>query len=59
MTAVPYKVCVIVDREFGERLAEIEPGVPVWIVDGNLSNWASAISPPSTTARISPTSAAT
>jgi hypothetical protein len=33
MTAVPYKVCVIVDRKFGERLAEIESGVPVWIVD--------------------------
>jgi hypothetical protein len=30
---VPYKVCVVVDREFGERLAEIESGVPVWIVD--------------------------
>jgi len=30
---VPYKVCVIVDREFGERLAGIESGVAVWIVD--------------------------
>lgn len=29
----PYKVCVIVDRDFGERLASLEKGVPVWIVD--------------------------
>lgn len=31
--ATPYKVCVIVDRNFGERLAELPRGVPVWIVD--------------------------
>ena len=30
---VPYKVYVVVDREFGERLSELERGVPVWIVD--------------------------
>ena len=29
----PYKVCVVVDREFGEQLATLTPGVPVWIVD--------------------------
>jgi hypothetical protein len=33
MAAVPYKVYVIVDREFGERLAALERGVPVWIVN--------------------------
>jgi hypothetical protein len=33
MVAVPYKVCIVVERDFGERLAELEPGVPVWIVD--------------------------
>lgn len=29
----PYKVIVIVVPDFGERLREIEPGVPVWIID--------------------------
>jgi hypothetical protein len=33
MAAVPYKVYIIVEREFGEKLAELERGVPVWIVD--------------------------
>ena len=33
MAALPYKVYVVVDREFGEKLAELERGVPVWIVD--------------------------
>ena len=33
MSAVPYKVFVVVDREFGEKLSELEKGVPVWIVD--------------------------
>jgi hypothetical protein len=33
MAVIPYKVYIIVDREFGERLAELERGVPVWIVD--------------------------
>ena len=33
MVAVPYKVYVVVDREFGEELAKLAPGVPVWIVD--------------------------
>jgi hypothetical protein len=33
MTSVPYKVYVIVEREFGEKLAGLERGVPVWIVD--------------------------
>ena len=33
MVAIPYKVYVVVDREFGELLAAIEPGAPVWIVD--------------------------
>ncbi len=31
--AAPYKVCVVVDRNFGGRLAELPRGVPVWIVD--------------------------
>ena len=33
MALVPYKVYVVVDREFGEKLSELEEGVPVWIVD--------------------------
>lgn len=33
MAAVPYKVYVVVDRDFGEQLAELEQGAPVWIVD--------------------------
>ncbi|HTG27994.1 MAG TPA: hypothetical protein VK818_07195 [Methylomirabilota bacterium] len=33
MAAVPYKVYVVVDREFGEKLAKLERGVPVWIID--------------------------
>lgn len=33
MSAIPYKVFVVVDREFGEKLSELEKGVPVWIVD--------------------------
>jgi hypothetical protein len=33
MSAAPYKVFVVVDREFGEKLSELEKGVPVWIVD--------------------------
>jgi nitroreductase len=32
-TMQPYKVYVVVDREFGERLMALGPGVPVWIVD--------------------------
>jgi hypothetical protein len=30
--AEPYKVRVVVDREFGERLTELPRGEPVWIV---------------------------
>jgi hypothetical protein len=33
MVADPYKVLVVVDRDFGERLTALESGVPVWIVD--------------------------
>src|ERR1700682_2531610 len=33
MAAVPYKVYVVVDRAFGEKLSKLERGVPVWIVD--------------------------
>jgi len=33
MTAAPYKVYVIVDREFGGQLTDLEQGAPVWIVD--------------------------
>jgi len=29
----PYRVCIVVDPEFGERLAALTLGVPVWIVD--------------------------
>ena len=33
MARVPYKVYVVVDRGVGEKLSELEKGVPVWIVD--------------------------
>ena len=33
MSAVPYKIFVVVDRQFGEKLSDLEQGVPVWIVD--------------------------
>jgi hypothetical protein len=32
MVKIPYKVYAVVDREFGEQLAALESGVPVWIV---------------------------
>jgi hypothetical protein len=41
MVVTPYKVCVVVDREFGQRLSELEPDVPVWIV-GTSANRAAA-----------------
>jgi hypothetical protein len=28
-----YKVYVVVDREFGEKLLKLVEGTPVWIVD--------------------------
>jgi len=34
---VPYKVYVVVEREFGEKLSELAAGVPVWIVDTPLN----------------------
>jgi|ERR1700722_19991503 hypothetical protein len=37
MVASPYKVYVIVDRQFGERLNELERGAPVWIVDTSVN----------------------
>ena len=33
MAIEPYKVVVVVDRSFGEKLVSLPPGVPVWIVD--------------------------
>ena len=33
MSGQPYKVYVVVDRTFGERLAALEARVPVWIVN--------------------------
>lgn len=33
MTDVPYKVYVVMAQDFGERLAGLSSGVPVWIVD--------------------------
>ena len=33
MISEPYKVIVIVDRNFGERLVGLQDGTPVWIVD--------------------------
>src|SRR2546429_8130973 len=37
MVVVPYKVYVVVEREFGEQLATLAPGVPVWIVNTPLN----------------------
>ncbi len=37
MVEVRYKVCVVVDRDFGDRLAGLSPGVPVWIVSTPLN----------------------
>jgi hypothetical protein len=34
---VPYTVYVVVEREFGEHLAEFAPGGPVWIVNTPLN----------------------
>ena len=31
--AQAYKVYVVTDREFGERLTTLEQGLPVWVVD--------------------------
>ena len=33
MATLPHKVYVVVDRNFGERVASLEKKVPVWIVD--------------------------
>lgn len=33
MPSNPHKVYLVVDREFGEKLAELEQNIPVWIVD--------------------------
>jgi hypothetical protein len=33
MVGPHYKVYVVVDRDFGERLNTLETGVPVWMVD--------------------------
>jgi hypothetical protein len=33
MVAVPYKVYVVVEREFGEQLAKLPPDAPIWIVN--------------------------
>jgi hypothetical protein len=37
MVGIPYKVYVVVEREFGEQLANLAPGVPVWIVNTPLN----------------------
>src|SRR6267154_6155979 len=37
MAVVPYKVYVVVERNFGEQLAKLTTGVPVWIVDTPLN----------------------
>ena len=37
---VPYTVCVVVDREFGDRLSELAAEVPVWIVNTTLNRTA-------------------
>ncbi len=37
MTNEPYKVVVVVDASFGERLLQLPEGTPVWIVDTPLN----------------------
>lgn len=37
MADIPYKVIVVVDREFGERLETLPRGIPIWIVDTSTS----------------------
>jgi hypothetical protein len=39
MIAIPYKVHVVVEREFGEELAKLSPGIPVWIVGTPLNRY--------------------
>jgi len=42
MAGAPYKVYIVVDREFGDKPAEIE-GAPVWIVDTPINKpWSDA-----------------
>ena len=36
--SVPPTVCVIVDRDYGERLASVPAGVAVWIVDSSANS---------------------
>lgn len=33
MTSNPYAVVIVVDREYGDRLSELPPNFPVWIVN--------------------------
>ena len=33
MVAFPYKVYIVVEREFGEQLAKLPPDAPIWIVN--------------------------
>lgn len=35
--ASPYKVRVVVDRTFGERLASLPAGEPVWVIDSPIN----------------------
>lgn len=35
---MPYKVYVVVARDFGEQLAGLERGIPIWIVDSVANN---------------------
>jgi hypothetical protein len=37
MIVSPYKVYAVVDRRFGEKLAALPLGVPVWIVDTDIN----------------------
>jgi hypothetical protein len=37
MPEKPYTVLVVVDRGFGERLANLPPGVPTWVVDSEVN----------------------
>src|SRR6266446_5955338 len=37
MKEAPYKVYVVVDRAFGDRLHELRTSIPVWIVDTPLN----------------------
>lgn len=37
MDSSPYKIIVVLDREFGEKISELPHGVPIWIIDSGVN----------------------